>query len=146
MSESGPEFRQMSEFARPRGLGRGLSALLGEPVKADFGAPPARETAPQSTPQPAPAAHAWSQPIQPAPQPAPTPPPANVVELPVAHQPPAPEPAPVQTAAAPTSSGEGGAGPKSISIDLVQRNPGQPRKHFDESDLNELAQSIRAHG
>jgi ParB family chromosome partitioning protein len=28
----------------------------------------------------------------------------------------------------------------------VQRNPSQPRKHFDETELNELAASIRSHG
>ena len=49
-------------------------------------------------------------------------------------------PAPVQTQAA------NDAGPRSIPIDLVQRNPQQPRKHFDESDLSELAGSIKTHG
>ena len=31
-------------------------------------------------------------------------------------------------------------------IDLVQRNPQQPRKHFDEAELNDLVVSIRTHG
>jgi ParB family chromosome partitioning protein len=92
----------MSE-ARPRGLGRGLSALLGEPVKTDA-APPK-----------------WAQTD------------ANkVVGLP--------------TAAAAPPTGQGDAGPRAIPIDLIQRNPGQPRRHFDEDELNELAHSIRTHG
>ncbi|MBY0562672.1 MAG: ParB/RepB/Spo0J family partition protein [Hyphomonadaceae bacterium] len=95
----------MSEFAKPRGLGRGLSALLGEPVKTNT-----------------PAAPAWTNPSQ-------TPTTANVVELPKAPG---------------AAAGEGGA--KQIPIDLVQRNPQQPRKHFGEDELGELAASIRAHG
>ena len=50
------------------------------------------------------------------------------------------------TASAPTQSAAGDSGPRSLPIDLVQRNPQQPRKHFDEGELNELANSIRAHG
>ncbi len=111
---------------RPRGLGRGLSALLGEPVRTE-------------TP-PAPANQPTVQPVQ---QRAPIEPPRNVFELPVT---PAPTPqAPVPTtAAAPTTSND--AGPRGIAIDLVQRNPQQPRKHFDEAELNDLASSIKAHG
>lgn len=119
----------MSDLARPRGLGRGLSALLGEPVKADFGAPK----------QAAANAPAWAAPVEEAraPQPAaPRPEPVrNVFELPTA----APSP---QAQTQPTTD----AGPRGLPIDLVQRNPGQPRKHFNESELNELANSIRAHG
>jgi len=33
-----------------------------------------------------------------------------------------------------------------ISIDLIAPNPFQPRKHFDETSLNELAESIRTNG
>lgn len=33
-----------------------------------------------------------------------------------------------------------------ISIDLILPNPDQPRRHFDDSELNELADSIRARG
>jgi ParB family chromosome partitioning protein len=92
----------MSE-ARPRGLGRGLSALLGEPVKTDA-APPK-----------------WAQTD------------ANkVIGLP--------------TAATSPPTGQGDVGPRAIPIDLIQRNPGQPRRHFDEDELNELAHSIRTHG
>lgn len=122
----------MSEL-RPRGLGRGLSALLGEPVRTEPPAP----------------ANTWTQPQPEAPR-APIDPPRNVFELPVVNaqpQPPAPSvfaaPAPL-AAAEPTQAVD--AGPRTIAIDLVQRNPQQPRKHFDESDLIDLANSIRAHG
>ncbi|MES1197387.1 MAG: ParB/RepB/Spo0J family partition protein [Pseudomonadota bacterium] len=135
----------MSDFGR-RGLGRGLSALLGEPVKTDFGA-----SAP--TPQPT-APPAWIPPEAPvaARQSEPQPSVHNVVELPVTPTP-APvlppiapvEPTPAPQAAAPTAAANE-AGPRGIPIDLVQRNPNQPRKHFDEGDLSELADSIRAHG
>ncbi len=116
----------MSEISRPRGLGRGLSALLGEPVKtADFGAP-------KQTPANAPA---WI----PAAEQARTAPPAepvrNVFELPTANPPPA-----QQT----TSAAD--IGPRGLPIDLVQRNPGQPRRHFSESELSELSDSIKSHG
>lgn len=33
-----------------------------------------------------------------------------------------------------------------VDIDLVRANPNQPRKHFDEDALNELAASIKKHG
>jgi len=33
-----------------------------------------------------------------------------------------------------------------ISLDLIAPNPFQPRKHFDETSLNELAESIRSNG
>ncbi|MBN8607142.1 MAG: ParB/RepB/Spo0J family partition protein [Caulobacterales bacterium] len=136
---------------RPRGLGRGLSALLGEPVRTE---PPAAQPTP---------ANAWAQP-QAEPPRAPVEPPRNVFELPIANSNPAPQPAPapsifaapepptptpaapVVTQAAPTQAAAGEGGPRSISIDLVQRNPQQPRKHFDEADLSELSNSIKTHG
>ncbi len=37
-------------------------------------------------------------------------------------------------------------GLKEIDIDLIRPNPNQPRKHFDEAALNELADSIKKHG
>jgi ParB family chromosome partitioning protein len=111
---------------RPRGLGRGLSALLGEPVRT--------ETPPAPVPPAAqPAAQQQRAPIEP---------PRNVFELPVT-QPVAPAPQPPVAQAAPTQAADG---PRGIAIDLVQRNPQQPRKHFDETELNELASSIRTHG
>ena len=36
--------------------------------------------------------------------------------------------------------------PKEIEIGLIDRNPGQPRKNFDETALEELATSIKSHG
>ncbi len=37
-------------------------------------------------------------------------------------------------------------GAEDISIALIDRNPNQPRKHFDEKALKELAQSIKTNG
>ncbi|HYD89563.1 MAG TPA: ParB/RepB/Spo0J family partition protein [Vitreimonas sp.] len=144
----------MSEFAR-RGLGRGLSALLGEPVRTE---PPKPANNNPINPQ----AEAPRAPIEPprnvfelpitnaqptpAPSPAPVAPPV-VNEAPVA--PPvveAPAPAPVAAPAPAQTQAAASDGPRSIPIDLVQRNPQQPRKHFDEADLSELASSIRTHG
>ena len=62
---------------RPRGLGRGLSALLGEPVRTEPPRPANISTPPQPQAEPARA------PIEP---------PRNVFELPVT-QPSAPQPA-----------------------------------------------------
>jgi len=42
-------------------------------------------------------------------------------------------------------SGDGG-GVAQISIDLIQRNPRQPREKFDIEELENLASSIREHG
>ncbi|MEZ5994217.1 MAG: ParB/RepB/Spo0J family partition protein [Hyphomonadaceae bacterium] len=125
----------MSEL-RPRGLGRGLSALLGEPVRTE-------------TPTPA-NAPAWSAP-QPEAQRAPIEPPRNVFELPVSTPPqqaaaPAQPTAPPAAVAPAAASGAQAAGPRGIAIDLVQRNPSQPRRHFDENELTDLANSIRSHG
>lgn len=36
--------------------------------------------------------------------------------------------------------------PKEIEIGLIDRNPNQPRKNFDEDALKELAESIKNHG
>lgn len=106
----------MNDLAR-RGLGRGLSALLGEaPPRADDAGPAATVT-----------------PISSAP---------TYVPSPFAVAPPAPTPAP----AAPVVAAAEAGGVKPIPIDLIQRNPTQPRKFFDESELAELAESIRIHG
>jgi ParB family chromosome partitioning protein len=127
--------------------------LLGEPVRTE---PPAAQPTP---------ANSWAQP-QAEPPRAPVEPPRNVFELPIANSNPAPQPAPtpapsifaapeppaptpvapVVTQAAPTQAAAGEGGPRSISIDLVQRNPQQPRKHFDEADLSDLSNSIKTHG
>ena len=44
-----------------------------------------------------------------------------------------------------TSSGEG-TGVTQVAIDLIQRNPRQPREKFDLEELENLAASIREHG
>ncbi len=45
-----------------------------------------------------------------------------------------------------SSSAVGEGGLTQVSVDLVQRNPRQPRQHFDPAELEELAASIREHG
>ncbi len=74
----------MADAAGRRGLGRGLSALLGE-------APPEQSTSSPDTP------------------------------------------------------GEASA-TNEVSVELLRRNPDQPRRYFDESELDELSASIREHG
>lgn len=122
---------------RPRGLGRGLSALLGEPVKTE-------------TPKPANNVFGTPQPEQPR---APIEPPRNVFELPITQAAPTPVPAnepvapPVAAAPAPEPTPAAASdGPRGLPIELVQRNPQQPRKHFDEAELNDLSSSIKTHG
>src|SRR5215204_2669290 len=44
-----------------------------------------------------------------------------------------------------TPSGDGG-GVTHVSVDLIQRNPRQPREKFDIEELENLAESIREHG
>ncbi len=41
---------------------------------------------------------------------------------------------------------DGGGGLAHISVDLIQRNPRQPREKFDLEELENLAASIREHG
>ena len=43
-------------------------------------------------------------------------------------------------------SADGGGGITHISVDLIQRNPRQPREKFDIEELDNLAESIREHG
>jgi len=43
-----------------------------------------------------------------------------------------------------TITGTGGV--QQVALELIQRNPRQPRVKFNEEELNELAASIRAHG
>lgn len=40
----------------------------------------------------------------------------------------------------------GGAGIQQVAVELIQRNPRQPRLTFKDDELNELAASIREHG
>jgi ParB family chromosome partitioning protein len=124
---------------RPRGLGRGLSALLGEPVKTDAPKPANAFGAPQAQPEPVrapiePPRNVFELPITQAAAPTPTPVPAN--------EPVAP---PLAVAAAPVEAATD-HGPRSVPIDLVQRNPQQPRKHFNEAELSDLSASIKTHG
>ncbi|MEO6338693.1 MAG: ParB/RepB/Spo0J family partition protein [Caulobacteraceae bacterium] len=43
-------------------------------------------------------------------------------------------------------AGEGAATPREAPIELLRRNPDQPRRHFDEAELEELTASIREKG
>jgi len=52
--------------------------------------------------------------------------------------PPAGEPAPLPSVP--------GGGEKFVPIELVRRNPNNPRRHFLDEELDNLAQSIREHG
>jgi ParB family transcriptional regulator, chromosome partitioning protein len=45
-----------------------------------------------------------------------------------------------------TKPSSGGGGVTQVSIDLIQRNPRQPREKFDIEELENLAASIREHG
>jgi ParB family chromosome partitioning protein len=45
-----------------------------------------------------------------------------------------------------TPSGDAGMGVTQISVDLIQRNPRQPREKFDIEELENLAASIHEHG
>jgi ParB family chromosome partitioning protein len=43
-------------------------------------------------------------------------------------------------------SNAGGGGVQEVAVELIKRNPRQPRVNFNEEELNELAASIREHG
>ena len=133
----------MADVIRPRGLGRGLSALLGESFAADMG-----KAAPSEIP-----------PAAPAPAPAPTPTPAAPVgqgtpsPAPYLQAVPKADPPPIidprgEAPAASSVHGEnvGEAGVKLIPIEMITPNPNQPRRHFSDAELNELADSIKTHG
>ncbi len=147
---------------RPRGLGRGLSALLGEPMGTAFGQPPREAPKEPRPPEPASAAVNPYAPATPF-----TPVATTGYTPPVNHTPPAPAAStvvtPFPTPAAPQPQAPAAALPpvtvtpdtaalpptvvaRMIPIDLIQRNPNQPRKRFDEADLAELSDSIRARG
>jgi ParB family chromosome partitioning protein len=51
-----------------------------------------------------------------------------------------------ETQAASTPDGRRAAGALDIPIELIQRNPDQPRRNFSEDDLEELAASVRERG
>ena len=46
----------------------------------------------------------------------------------------------------PPATVHSGGGVQQASVDSIKRNPRQPRNHFKEDDLNDLAASIREHG
>src|SRR5919198_1424428 len=46
----------------------------------------------------------------------------------------------------PRSQREGEDGLRELPVELIRRNPRQPRRRFDESALGELAASIRSRG
>ena len=39
-----------------------------------------------------------------------------------------------------------GGGPQQTPVELLRRNPDQPRRHFGETELDELTESVREHG
>jgi len=45
-----------------------------------------------------------------------------------------------------TTSSTGGSGVTQVSVELIQRNPRQPREKFDIEELENLSASIREHG
>jgi len=47
---------------------------------------------------------------------------------------------------APAEGGHRAAGVTEIPVETIKANPDQPRRHFDEAELEELAQSIREKG
>lgn len=114
----------MSETGRPRGLGRGLSALLGDPFAHDLSRQPPSRLAPQPLAVESPPALAT----------------APMVGESLAAATPA-EVTPASPAAAPS-----GEGVRVLALAQVQRNPNQPRRSFDPAELNELAESIKLHG
>ena len=132
----------MSEQAR-RGLGRGLSALLGESFDLNRAQPVG---APPEAPRPA------DSPYTEAPSNLTPFPPPRAPEAAQAYEPYQPsvddaaDPlvASFPSAAAPVVATE--AGPRLLPIELIQRNPSQPRQHFDEAELQDLADSIRQQG
>ena len=62
------------------------------------------------------------------------------------QRPAAPAAQPVGSIAAAAASAEPSGKPLEVPLDHIERNPWQTRKHFDEAQLNELAQSIAASG
>lgn len=106
-------------MSKPKRLGRGLEALLGR--TADGADPPIHVPAGPATPPDAEGAYggAVAEPYGPA---------ADAQPVPA---PPATQPA--QT-------------PVRLSVDLLDRNPFQPRQDFDEDELRTLAESLSEHG
>lgn len=55
-------------------------------------------------------------------------------------------PSPAPEAAAPEAAAPASPAADEISVELIERNPFQPRREFDAEAINELADSIRKHG
>lgn len=53
---------------------------------------------------------------------------------------------PAGAKASPQAAAGSGGGVQQVAVDAIQRNPRQPRIHFHEEELAELAASIREHG
>ncbi|MDR0602655.1 MAG: ParB/RepB/Spo0J family partition protein, partial [Treponema sp.] len=51
-----------------------------------------------------------------------------------------------EASSSPETDGQNSGWELFIALDRLQPNPDQPRRHFDEEDLEELAASIREHG
>lgn len=51
-----------------------------------------------------------------------------------------------KSSVSPASGGHHGGGVQQAAVEDIKRNPRQPRIHFKEADLDELAASIREHG
>ena len=56
------------------------------------------------------------------------------------------QPSRTKPRAAPTPKEQPGSGIRRVSIDMIKRNPYQPRTLFDEEKLREMADSIKEHG
>lgn len=110
-------------MTKERRLGRGLEALLGRPLDESQQAGPSD---PPSSPQP-----------QPPPDPVPEPMDASPSQQ--EDQPPALRTFPADG----TDSAEGGM---LLSVYEIDSNPFQPRRDFDEAEIQQLAESIKAHG
>ena len=51
-----------------------------------------------------------------------------------------------ETGPEPTARGQGGSGLRTLDIESIHPSSKQPRKHFDDARLDELAESIRSQG
>ena len=124
---------------KPTRLGKGLSALMGQPVQVF---PPSSSPSPPSIPQP------------------PAPPPGNpavvaispqqnhIAEAPAGHS----HSNQLQDSAQTTASGTAASFPTQtgnltyLPVGVIKTNPHQPRKVFNQESLNQLANSIRNDG
>lgn len=116
---------------KPRRLGRGLSALLGEPVEVHV--PAATASDPSASMNPGV--------VEPKASVAPARSAASAVSTLAVPMRAAPDPA-----GSPTSEAQGGDRLVLVPIDAIEPNRFQPRRAFDETQLAELAASIRTAG